>query len=665
MQQESEILTNPDVVKMVQAHLGADVIVNQIQSHPGNYSLSTNSLIKLKQAGVPDKVIAAMQAKAAASVPAGASHGPNNHSPGSRPNTSNVTSPAGVTQASRPVAPLVRQLTGQPGGAETFTLQTCPLLETDKILFLNFLRMEPRALDDEAILSRFVILNNQCERQYSEAQLGNELEYPQIAQAYKAKASEILSGVPSEITFPANVIPFGPYDTAHGLFPLDTRNSMVLKDLGRGSYTSGEGTKITPSSALFPSDTVPVALIKLRYEPFVLHGLPIPESDAKQFLAELLQASEAGKAQIHADPFSVANAADAGSFIPDATRAVYVVVKIKLLPTPPQIVMQGEWSSGGVREKGTIELAGQIIDVSFLKQHPAEWNKNIPPVAVLHPDPAAGDAERQAEALFIKKQYGDALPLAERSCKAGNPRGCGLEGSLYALGLGVTADLQHGINQIYDSCEVVGDAVACYLSALVYQKIGGVKLTDAHGMGHPGLESTFGKSCELGFSDGCFREAAFEYNEAAQNCRGLGACPGQQRALVRFENACEIGIQLSTAECNGGDPFGCDNLALCYSNGAGVNKDPEKAKQIFAQGCALGDKEQCKEAQSQAPEETAKINAMQEKCSSGDREGCFQLGLIYRKGKEVPQDLEMARKYFQASCNLGSRVGCAQAQLLH
>ena len=58
-----ETLTNADVVKMVQAHLSADVIVQQIESNPGNYVLTTSSLIRLKQAGVPDKVIASMQAK--------------------------------------------------------------------------------------------------------------------------------------------------------------------------------------------------------------------------------------------------------------------------------------------------------------------------------------------------------------------------------------------------------------------------------------------------------------------------------------------------------------------------------------------------------------------------------------------------------------------------
>lgn len=67
--QESQVLTNADIIKMVQVKLGADVIVQQIRDNPGRYSLTTNSLVQLKQAGVPDKVIAAMQSKRSKGTP--------------------------------------------------------------------------------------------------------------------------------------------------------------------------------------------------------------------------------------------------------------------------------------------------------------------------------------------------------------------------------------------------------------------------------------------------------------------------------------------------------------------------------------------------------------------------------------------------------------------
>jgi hypothetical protein len=60
-----EVLTNQSVVELTRAHLGTAVIVQQVRSLPGRYALSTRDLVKLKQAGVADEVILAMQQKAA------------------------------------------------------------------------------------------------------------------------------------------------------------------------------------------------------------------------------------------------------------------------------------------------------------------------------------------------------------------------------------------------------------------------------------------------------------------------------------------------------------------------------------------------------------------------------------------------------------------------
>ncbi len=67
-----EVLTNDSIVKMVKAGLSENVILEMIKSNPGNYSLTSNSLIGLKQQGVTEKMLAAMMAKksgAAAAIP--------------------------------------------------------------------------------------------------------------------------------------------------------------------------------------------------------------------------------------------------------------------------------------------------------------------------------------------------------------------------------------------------------------------------------------------------------------------------------------------------------------------------------------------------------------------------------------------------------------------
>ena len=62
--QGGQALTNDDVVKMVRAQLAASVILTTIQSASTRFDLSPAGLITLKEAGVEDRIIEAMQAKA-------------------------------------------------------------------------------------------------------------------------------------------------------------------------------------------------------------------------------------------------------------------------------------------------------------------------------------------------------------------------------------------------------------------------------------------------------------------------------------------------------------------------------------------------------------------------------------------------------------------------
>lgn len=688
-------LTNEDVIKMVRAHLGTGIIVAQIRDNPGTYSLTTDKLIQLKELGVPDTVISAMQAKAADSTTGPASRGPYTHPRPKRPDAGTPAEPASRAQENHPASVPVRLLTGQPGGTETFTPQTCPRLGTDDTLLLNFLRIEPRALDDEATLRQFVKLNNKCERQFTDAQIQNELEYPQIAKAYKDKAAEILSGVPSEITLQSYGLAFGQYDAKRAAFPLDSGNDLLLK-LGRGyqqdpDWTS-EKVEFSPGSTLFPDSYRPFAFLKLTWTPFIVHELPMSEPDAKQFLAKLLQDSAATKARLDASIFNGQNIGLQGVSLPDTTRTVYPVAIIKILPTPPRIIITTNPGGGGsVQKSFTVELSGQISELSILKYLPASSREN-PPLAVMHPDPTVSDTEQQAEAFYFKQQYGRALPLAERACKAGYPRACGLEGFLLAFGLGGTADAQQGVSMIYDSCENLGDAATCYLSALAFQKMGKVTLVDSNGGRHEAFESDFTKSCSEGFPDACFQLAKSNYNEVAQRCGGEN-CPALQRAWQAFDSACGIGIQRSTTECDEDVPFACENLALCYLRGAGVSRDSAKAKQLFEHGCSLGDKEQCKEAQSgvftgnaetstgagqgsassdQNAPPTAPVphsgimgrsfSKNLADCNAGKAGACNLVGFSLIHGWGVDRNLSMAKYYYEKSCTLGSREGCSEAK---
>ena len=82
-----QALSNDSIIKMVKAQLSDDVIITTINASPGAYNTSPDALIALKQAGVSDKVIAALVAKSAPATP---------DSPASdaTPSTPDVSAPA-------------------------------------------------------------------------------------------------------------------------------------------------------------------------------------------------------------------------------------------------------------------------------------------------------------------------------------------------------------------------------------------------------------------------------------------------------------------------------------------------------------------------------------------------------------------------------------------
>ncbi|MGD0892359.1 MAG: hypothetical protein ABR923_12570 [Terracidiphilus sp.] len=63
-----QALNNDAIIKLVKAGLSDDLILSTIGAQPGTYDTSTDGLIALKSAGVSDRVVAAVVAKAAAAL---------------------------------------------------------------------------------------------------------------------------------------------------------------------------------------------------------------------------------------------------------------------------------------------------------------------------------------------------------------------------------------------------------------------------------------------------------------------------------------------------------------------------------------------------------------------------------------------------------------------
>lgn len=72
----AQAVTNKDIVSMVKAGLSPAVILQTIQTSPGQYDTSPQALIALKASNVPDTVIAAMLSKSAGATQPAASAQP-------------------------------------------------------------------------------------------------------------------------------------------------------------------------------------------------------------------------------------------------------------------------------------------------------------------------------------------------------------------------------------------------------------------------------------------------------------------------------------------------------------------------------------------------------------------------------------------------------------
>jgi hypothetical protein len=76
-----DTLTNESIVKMVKSGLGENLIVSMVQGQPGRYTLNPDELIKLKNAGVSEKILAAMAGKGAGSANAAPRDAPSTAAP--------------------------------------------------------------------------------------------------------------------------------------------------------------------------------------------------------------------------------------------------------------------------------------------------------------------------------------------------------------------------------------------------------------------------------------------------------------------------------------------------------------------------------------------------------------------------------------------------------
>ena len=82
--------------------------------------------------------------------------------------------------------------------------------------------------------------------------------------------------------------------------------------------------------------------------------------------------------------------------------------------------------------------------------------------------------------------------------------------------------------------------------------------------------------------------------------------------------------------------LGCSNLGFMYNNGNGVEKNEQKAAELYKKAC-----------------------------NGGEMNGCYNLGLMYADGNGVEKDLSKAVELFKKACNGGNMHGCRGLDVIY
>jgi len=178
----------------------------------------------------------------------------------------------------------------------------------------------------------------------------------------------------------------------------------------------------------------------------------------------------------------------------------------------------------------------------------------------------------------------EAVALMLQGCRLGSERSCWLFERINTpnpyIGPRYDRDLYLPIAR--SGCER-GSAMACWQAAGFLEA--GDETARLDGL------SLARRSCELGFNDGCAREADILVSLGRDPIEAQrGACYGNRPGRMRKQGDCE-------AVCADGDGSACYELALMLQRGRDgaqtMRRDARRARALFAQACELGQIEAC------------------------------------------------------------------------
>lgn len=190
-----------------------------------------------------------------------------------------------------------------------------------------------------------------------------------------------------------------------------------------------------------------------------------------------------------------------------------------------------------------------------------------------------------------------------------------------------------------------GDGFACFRLAELHQ----------HGRGGPvdlaQAVLLYEAACTGKHAEGCERRADFAREDAEQGP--------------------PLELEYTMKACDGGRPLSCMRAAQQLAAGRGVERDTNRALEVFQAACRLGEAEGCASAGDllsalpPTPETRGRaFAAYNSACKGHFGHGCLRVAIAYYEGLGLKADVEAARVHFTRACDYSIEDGCRAAQQL-
>ncbi|HKO50753.1 MAG TPA: tetratricopeptide repeat protein [Polyangiaceae bacterium] len=167
----------------------------------------------------------------------------------------------------------------------------------------------------------------------------------------------------------------------------------------------------------------------------------------------------------------------------------------------------------------------------------------------------------------VPQDYDAAKKAYAKACDAGDGDGCGGLGDMFEHQVSFASDSEKAARHYSRGCEL-GSAISC------------AGLADLYRAGR-GVSADANRALDL-YKRGCVQGSSY-------GCTGAAKLLEQDPATAaKAEEFARTAVKLNTAECDDGDPYNCSLLGDAYREGRGVQKDLNRAFQLYQSGCKNG-----------------------------------------------------------------------------